>query len=55
MLIPVTFPDGQTVTNFYIAYQVTNSTTGFKSLSYVEPMVSISVSQTASSSGNYGP
>ena len=55
VLIPVTFPDGQTLTNFYVAYQETNSTTGFKSLTYVEPMRSISLSQTASNSGSFGP
>jgi len=35
IFVPVTFPNGQTATNFYVAYQVKNTTTGFKSLSYV--------------------
>ena len=55
VLIPVTFPDGQTLTNFYVAYQVTNATSGFKSVAYVEPMRAISISQASSNSGTFGP
>lgn len=55
ILIPVTFPNGQIDTNFYVAYQVTNTITGYKSLAYVEPMRTISISYTASVSGNFGP
>lgn len=54
-MIPVTFSNGQTLTNFYIGYQVANSTTGYKSLAYVEPIFSVSISHTASTSGNFGP
>jgi hypothetical protein len=56
VLVPVTFPNGQTLTNFYVAYQVTNTTTGFKSIAYVEPMMAVSISQTANTaSGSFGP
>lgn len=56
VLIPVVNPNGQTATNFYVAYQVVNTTTGFKSLAYVEPMLPVSVSSTATtSSSNFGP
>jgi hypothetical protein len=56
VFIPVTYPNAQTVTNFYIGYQVVNSTTGFKSLAYVEPMLSVTVaSSTASNWAAVGP
>jgi hypothetical protein len=55
VLIPVTFPNGQTLTNFYLAYQLSNATNGFKGLAYVEPLLPISISQTASASGSFGP
>lgn len=55
ILIPVSFPNGQTSTNFYVAYQVKNTTNAYKSLAYVEAMRSISITQTASNSGNFGP
>jgi hypothetical protein len=54
-MIPVTFAGAQTITNFYIGYQVVNSSTGFKSLAYVQPSTSISISYTASVSGSFGP
>jgi len=56
VLIPVTFPNGQTSTNFYVAYQVVNTTTGFKSIAYVEPILTVSISQTANTAtGSFGP
>ena len=55
ILIPVTFPDAQTVTNFYVAYQLANTTNGYKSLAYVEPMTTTTISYTASVSGSFGP
>ena len=39
----------------YIAFQTVNSTSGFKSLAYVESRVLSSVSYTATTSGSYGP
>ena len=55
ILIPVTFSGVQTDTNFYVAYQVTNTTNGYKSLAYVEPLRTITITYTASVSGSFGP
>lgn len=55
VLIPVTFPNGQTSTNLYIAFQTTNSTSGFKNIAYVESRINNAISATATVSGNYGP
>lgn len=54
VMIPVTFPN-QVDNNLYIGFQVVNSTTGFKSLAYVEPLRLVSISQTSSNSGSFGP
>lgn len=35
VLIPVTFPTGQTITNMYIAFQTVNLTSGYKNIAYV--------------------
>ena len=55
ILIPVTFPSPQTDTNFYLAYQVANTTTTYKSLAYVEAPRLISITQTLAASGTFGP
>jgi hypothetical protein len=55
ILIPVTFSGVQTDTNFYVAYQVKNVTNAYKSLAYVEALRTITISQTANSSGTFGP
>ena len=55
ILIPVTFPNAQTLTNFYIGYQTVNTAIGFKSLANVQAMQSITISQTASAIGSFGP
>lgn len=55
MLIPVTFPSGQSATNLYIAFQTANSTSGYKNLAYVEPRILNSITATATASGTYGP
>jgi hypothetical protein len=57
VLIPVTFTatPPQTDVNMYIAFQTVNSTSGFKSLAYVESKVLSTVSSTATTSGSYGP
>lgn len=55
ILIPVTFTGAKTDTNFYVAYQVRNTTNGYKSLAYVEALRTISISQTATLSGSFGP
>lgn len=54
IFIPVTFA-AQTTTNLYIGYQITNLTTGKKSLVYIEPMRTISITVPSSTSGSYGP
>jgi hypothetical protein len=55
VLIPVTFPSGQSATNLYIAFQTANSTSGYKNLAYVEPRILNSITATATASGTYGP
>jgi len=42
-------------TNFYIGYQTIDLVTGIRSLAYVEPLRTISISQTATQSGTFGP
>ncbi len=55
IFIPVTFTGVQTATNFYVAYHLTNTTNTFKSLAYVEALRTITITNTASPSGNFGP
>ena len=52
ILIPVI--SSQANTNFYVAYQTTNATTSFKSLAYVEPKRTISITNTATTTSTTG-
>ena len=54
ILIPITFT-AHTNTNMYIGYQRKDSTTGKKSLSYIEIRRDIGITSTLSTSGSYGP
>lgn len=57
ILIPVTYTvqNPRADVNLYIAFQTVNSTSGFKSLAYVESRIVSNIVATATTSGTYGP
>jgi hypothetical protein len=54
ILIPVTLSAVQTDTNFYVAYQTTNTTNSYKSVGYVEAKRLISLTNSIGMSGSFG-
>ena len=52
-MIPVTHPNADTVTNFYLGYQTLVS--GKQKLAYIEAARAITVSATAAATGSFGP